>query len=57
MSEAALTKGERSKAKLVAATADLLRRQGYHATGLAEIVAESGAPRGSLYFYFPGGKD
>jgi len=57
MSEAAPTKGERSKAKLVAATADLLRRQGYHATGLAEIVAESGAPRGSLYFYFPGGKD
>lgn len=54
---AALTKGERSRAKLVTATAELLRRQGYHATGLSEIVAESGAPRGSLYFYFPGGKD
>lgn len=24
---------------------------------MSEIVAESGAPRGSLYFYFPGGKD
>lgn len=54
---AALTKGERSRGKLVTATAALLRRQGYHATGLSEIVAESGAPRGSLYFYFPGGKD
>jgi TetR/AcrR family transcriptional repressor of lmrAB and yxaGH operons len=54
---AAPTKGERSRHKLVTATAELLRRQGYHATGLAEIVAESGAPRGSLYFYFPGGKD
>ena len=54
---AALTKGERSRGKLVTATAELLRRQGYHATGLSEIVAESGAPRGSLYFYFPGGKD
>lgn len=52
-----LTKGERTKKKLVAATATLLRRQGYHATGLSAIVDESGAPRGSLYFYFPGGKD
>jgi TetR/AcrR family transcriptional repressor of lmrAB and yxaGH operons len=34
----------------------LLRRQGYAATGLNEIVARSGAPRGSLYFHFPGGK-
>ena len=52
-----LTKGERTRKKLVDATAALLRRQGYHATGLSDIVAESGAPRGSLYFYFPGGKD
>ena len=52
-----LTKGERTKKKLVEATASLLRRQGYHATGLSAIVDESGAPRGSLYFYFPGGKD
>jgi TetR/AcrR family transcriptional repressor of lmrAB and yxaGH operons len=51
------TKGERTRKKLVDATAALLRRQGYHATGLSDIVAESGAPRGSLYFYFPGGKD
>ena len=52
-----LTKGERTKKKLVDATASLLRRQGYHATGLSDIVEESGAPRGSLYFYFPDGKD
>ena len=51
------TKGERTKQKLVDATAVLLRRQGYHATGLSAIVDQSGAPRGSLYFYFPGGKD
>lgn len=51
------TKGERTRRKLVDATAALLRRQGYHATGLSDIVAESGAPRGSLYFHFPGGKD
>jgi TetR/AcrR family transcriptional repressor of lmrAB and yxaGH operons len=51
------TKGERTRRKLVDATAALLRRQGYHGTGLSDIVAESGAPRGSLYFHFPGGKD
>ncbi len=51
------SKGERTRKKLVDATAALLRRQGYHATGLSDIVAESGAPRGSLYFYFPDGKD
>lgn len=52
-----LSKGERTRKKLVETTAALLRSQGYHATGLSQIVAESGAPRGSLYFYFPGGKD
>ncbi|MEZ4401529.1 MAG: TetR/AcrR family transcriptional regulator [Kofleriaceae bacterium] len=52
-----MIKGERTRAKLTAATATLLRRQGYHATGLADIVAASGAPRGSLYHYFPAGKE
>jgi TetR/AcrR family transcriptional repressor of lmrAB and yxaGH operons len=34
----------------------LFRKQGYAATGLSEILARSGAPKGSLYHYFPGGK-
>ncbi len=41
---------------ILASAVRLFRRQGYAATGLAEILAESGAPKGSLYHYFPGGK-
>src|SRR6185312_2278028 len=48
--------GRASRRAFVEATGALLRRQGYAATGLSEIVAASGAPRGSLYFHFPGGK-
>lgn len=38
-------------------TAELVQRQGYTATGLNQILAESAAPKGSLYFHFPGGKE
>jgi TetR/AcrR family transcriptional repressor of lmrAB and yxaGH operons len=41
---------------LIAAAIGLFRRQGYAGTGLAEILSASGAPRGSLYHYFPQGK-
>jgi TetR/AcrR family transcriptional regulator, lmrAB and yxaGH operons repressor len=27
-----------------------------HATAFSDVVQESGAPRGSIYFHFPGGK-
>jgi TetR/AcrR family transcriptional repressor of lmrAB and yxaGH operons len=46
-----------SRDAFIAATGRLLRRQGYDATGVNEIVTESGAPKGSLYFHFPGGKE
>lgn len=41
---------------ILSAAVQLFRRQGYAATGLAEILEASGAPKGSLYHYFPGGK-
>lgn len=46
-----------AKQQILEAAARLFEKQGYHATGLNEIVRESGAPKGSLYYYFPEGKD
>jgi TetR/AcrR family transcriptional repressor of lmrAB and yxaGH operons len=43
--------------QIIETTSQLMETQGYHATGLNQIVAESGAPKGSLYYYFPDGKD
>ena len=45
------------KENLVETAMRLFRRQGYASTGLQQILAESGAPRGSLYHYFPSGKE
>jgi len=50
-------KGEETRARLVQATRALMEAQGYFGTGLNQVLAESGAPRGSLYFHFPAGKD
>ncbi|MEI9424517.1 TetR/AcrR family transcriptional regulator [Mesorhizobium sp. Cs1299R1N1] len=46
-----------TRTRMIEATALLLRRRGYHGTSLNDILSASAAPRGSLYFHFPGGKD
>ncbi len=46
-----------SRDRLLDCAVDLLQRQGYHGTGLNELLERSEAPRGSLYHYFPGGKE
>ena len=43
--------------KIVRSAAVLFRRQGYAGTGTSQILTVSGAPRGSLYHYFPQGKE
>ena len=42
---------------MIETTASLVHRQGFYGTSLNEILLESGAPRGSLYYHFPGGKE
>ncbi|HEV7534142.1 MAG TPA: TetR/AcrR family transcriptional regulator, partial [Acidimicrobiia bacterium] len=43
--------------RIVAAAAQLYGRYGYNGVGLKQVAAESGSPIGSLYHFFPGGKD
>lgn len=45
-----------ARARAVGAAMRLFRIQGYTATGLTQILEDSGAPKGSFYFHFPRGK-
>ena len=42
--------------RLLRATETMLREAGMAGTGIKDVVRRSGAPIGSLYHYFPGGK-
>jgi AcrR family transcriptional regulator len=46
----------RTDERIVLAMAELLRTQGYAATGINQLVEASGAPTGSIYHHFKGGK-
>jgi AcrR family transcriptional regulator len=46
-----------TKDRLLDASGELFRHQGYTATGIKQILAEARAPFGSLYHHFPGGKE
>jgi TetR/AcrR family transcriptional regulator, lmrAB and yxaGH operons repressor len=56
MTTRATDKGRQTRDRMLRTAAKLFTQQGYDGTGLQEIIERSGAPRGSLYFHFPGGK-
>lgn len=46
-----------TRERILAATNELFRRQGYNATSLKMVATASKAPIGSIYHSFPGGKE
>lgn len=51
-----MAKVSSAREHLLEAAVELFSARGYEGVGVAELLAKSGAPRGSLYFHFPGGK-
>jgi AcrR family transcriptional regulator len=45
-----------TRERILDSSGELFRRQGYMGTGVKQILAEAGAPFGSFYHFFPGGK-
>jgi TetR/AcrR family transcriptional repressor of lmrAB and yxaGH operons len=52
-----MAKVSSAREDMLAAAVELFRARGYEGVGVAELLEKSGAPRGSLYFHFPGGKE
>ncbi|WP_446936958.1 TetR/AcrR family transcriptional regulator [Lysinibacillus fusiformis] len=52
-----MPRNQETKLKILSMASALFQKQGYHATGLNQIIKESGCPIGSLYYYFPDGKE
>ena len=46
-----------SRASMVRSAASLIRTRGVNATSFSDVLAASGAPRGSIYHHFPRGKE
>ena len=47
-----MTKGEESRQRLIKCAAELFWKNGYSATGISQILQQTGLPKGSFYFYF-----
>jgi TetR/AcrR family transcriptional regulator, lmrAB and yxaGH operons repressor len=45
-----------SRDRMLRAAVELFRERGYAATSFSDVIERSGAPRGSIYHHFPGGK-
>jgi len=46
-----------TRASMVRGAVSLIRTRGVNATSFSDVLAESGAPRGSIYHHFPNGKE
>ena len=53
----ATKKGEETRERILAAATDLIHARGFKETGLSDILAASGVPKGSFYHYFPSKED
>lgn len=47
----------KARENLIGTAVQLFRTKGYNGVGLTELLAVSGAPKGSFYHHFPGGKE
>jgi TetR/AcrR family transcriptional regulator, lmrAB and yxaGH operons repressor len=57
MTSAAVFTATDTRSRILQAAYRTLRKRGYHASGLADILALAQAPKGSMYHHFPGGKE
>jgi TetR/AcrR family transcriptional repressor of lmrAB and yxaGH operons len=46
-----------ARQRMIRSATALIRERGVEATSFADVIARSGAPRGSIYHHFPGGKE
>lgn len=51
-----MVQASQSRGDMLAGALVLLRERGYSGTSFSELIESTGAPRGSIYHHFPGGK-
>ncbi len=51
------SKGDLTKARLAESMLELIQTSGYSGTGLNAVIEHAAAPKGSIYFHFPDGKE
>ncbi len=52
-----MTQKQDTKERILKTGAGIIYRQGFHHTGIQQILTESGVPKGSFYFYFKSKSD
>ncbi len=51
------SKGDLTKARLAESMLELIQTNGFSGTGLNAVIEHASAPKGSIYFHFPDGKE